>query len=167
MFTQIFIFMFLMLVLYYAVTIAIDLYNAKLAEDAAANEKDEEEIDISREAADFTPVEVVRDEKKQPRHSETAESREVDGISEHTVPPTESLKRETIEKSVLNEDTDTILHTVGLIPEEVFGNQSGLRKQMVEDDGIEASALVRNMEQMVKEGKSDMGDVIFYVEQRA
>ena len=76
MYGQIILFLFGLLVLYYAVMIFLDIQKAK-AEKAAQLEKNKEEIiDISDEAGQFQPVIISRDETKKPKPIETSENKE-------------------------------------------------------------------------------------------
>ena len=66
MFIKIFIIMVILLAIYYAVVIAMDLYKAKLGEE---NEQstDEVEIDISDAASGFQPIEILKDDQQKAR----------------------------------------------------------------------------------------------------
>ncbi|WP_289741429.1 hypothetical protein [uncultured Duncaniella sp.] len=62
MYGQIISFLFLILILYYAVMIFLDIQKAKAAKAAEHEKNNEEEIDISDEASTFKPVMITRDE---------------------------------------------------------------------------------------------------------
>ena len=62
MYGQIISFLFLLLILYYAVMIFLDIRKAKAAKAAELEKNNEEEIDISDEASTFKPVMITRDE---------------------------------------------------------------------------------------------------------
>lgn len=77
MYGQIISFLFLLLILYYAVMIFLDIQKAKAAKAAELEKNNEEEIDISDEASTFKPVMITRDEApKNNSGSATAESNE-------------------------------------------------------------------------------------------
>ena len=64
---QIVFLLFIVLLLYYAVLIVLDIQKTKAAQAAEQDGQTEEEIDISDEAQTFKPVKISRDEpvKKQ------------------------------------------------------------------------------------------------------
>lgn len=65
-FGDIFPLLLVLLILYYAAMIAMDLYKAKLEKEAGKEKNTEEDIDISDEAASFQPIQIRRDEPKKP-----------------------------------------------------------------------------------------------------
>lgn len=188
MFTKILITLIILLLIYYAVMIALDLYKAKLDEESKKTAVDEVEIDITEEASGFKPTEISRDEQKssaaEQSKQETGGNLETDE-DEESVPVDEEdyAVEENNQKSLLDEDTDVLLDTLGVIPDEVRINHSndsddslmedkssikpdhvdsfkGLRKP-ISDDGIEISELLTEVEVIAQKGKSDMGDIIF------
>lgn len=62
MYGQIISFLFLFLILYYAVMIFLDIQKAKAVKAAELEKNNEEEIDISDEASTFKPVMITREE---------------------------------------------------------------------------------------------------------
>lgn len=66
-FGDIFPLLLVLLILYYAVIIAMDLYKSKLEKEAEKEKNTEEDIDISDEAATFQPIRIRRDESKKTR----------------------------------------------------------------------------------------------------
>lgn len=72
-FGDIFLFLVVLLIIYYAVAIAMDLF-IKPASAENAKENEETEIDITEEAAGFSPTEIKRDMKApKPNAPRTAE----------------------------------------------------------------------------------------------
>lgn len=63
-FGDIFPLLLVLLILYYAAMIAMDLYKAKLEKEAEKENNTEEDIDISDEAATFQPIRITRDDPK-------------------------------------------------------------------------------------------------------
>ncbi len=63
-FGDIFPLLLVLLILYYAAMIAMDLYKAKQEKEAQKDKDTEEDIDISDEAATFQPIRIRRDEPK-------------------------------------------------------------------------------------------------------
>lgn len=80
-FGDIFLILLVLLILYYAVVITMDLYKAKLEKDAEKEKDPEEEIDISDEASSFQPIYVSREETKKTVENSEPESK-VDTDSE-------------------------------------------------------------------------------------
>jgi len=76
MYGQIISFLFLLLILYYAVMIFLDIQKAKAAKVAEHEKNNEEEIDISDEASTFKPVMITREET--PKNNSVADSSEND-----------------------------------------------------------------------------------------
>ena len=73
-FGDIFPLLLVLLILYYAAMIAMDLYKARLEKEAEKEKNTEEEIDISDEAATFQPIRIRRDDPKKPIVPASAES---------------------------------------------------------------------------------------------
>lgn len=73
-FGDIFPLLLVLLILYYAAMIAMDLYKARLEKEAEKEKNTEEEIDISDEAATFQPTRIRRDDPKKPIVPASAES---------------------------------------------------------------------------------------------
>ena len=73
-FGDIFPLLLVLLILYYAAMIAMDLYKARLEKEAEKEKNTEEEIDISDEAATFQPIRIRRDDPKKPLVPASAES---------------------------------------------------------------------------------------------
>ena len=64
MYGQIISFLFVLLIIYYAVMIFLDIQKAKAEKAAELDKNSEEDIDISDEASTFQPVLITRDEPK-------------------------------------------------------------------------------------------------------
>jgi hypothetical protein len=163
MFGKIFIVMLILLGLYYTILIIHDLYMTKLMEDEKNSNADEVEIDISEEVAEFEPTEIVREEKKQ---------NNTEDITEHIEDNPDSSDNDDSEnerlydqQSLLNEDTDVLLRSLGQIPDDIRQgieeSESKHRRRPVCDEGIEVSELVAQVENLAQKGQSDMGDIIF------
>ena len=76
---QIVFLLFIVLLLYYAVLIVLDIQKTKAAQAAEQDGQTEEEIDISDEAQTFKPVKISRDEPvKKQEASEKEEAEEPD-----------------------------------------------------------------------------------------
>ena len=63
---QIVFLLFIVLLLYYAVLIVLDIQKTKAAQAAEQDGQTEEDIDISDEAQTFKPVKISRDEAEEP-----------------------------------------------------------------------------------------------------
>ena len=68
---QIVFLLFIVLLLYYAVLIVLDIQKTKAAQAAEQDGQTEEEIDISDEAQTFKPVKISRDEPVKKRQEKT------------------------------------------------------------------------------------------------
>lgn len=82
-FGDIFPLLLVLLILYYAAMIAMDLYKARLEKEAEKEKNTEEDIDISDEAAAFQPIRIRRDEPKKltpPASDETKSGENPNGL---------------------------------------------------------------------------------------
>lgn len=162
MFINIFIVMLIALGLYYTALIIYDLYiNARIEEQNSNT--DEVEIDISDEVAEFEPTEIVREEKKQNNIEDDTEPVEINPDSSDSNYSED--ERTYDQQSLLNEDTDYLLNSLGIIPDDIRQgfeeSESKHRRRPVCDEGIEVSELVAQVENLAQKGQSDMGDIIF------
>lgn len=114
-FGDIFPLLLVLLILYYAAMIAMDLYKAKLEKEAEKEKNTEEDIDISDEAANFQPIRITRDDPKKTKsaapdttaenaesgnaESEVDNSKENKPKSEHQAPASEGKPDETAAKT--------------------------------------------------------------------
>lgn len=83
-FGDIFPLLLVLLILYYAAMIAMDLYKAKLEKEAEKEKNTEEDIDISDEAASFQPIQIRRDEPKITVPSSNDDKKSDDGNSDES-----------------------------------------------------------------------------------
>lgn len=181
MFTQVFIVLLVLLVIYYAALIAMDLYKQKLEADSKKDAVDEVEIDISDEASEFQPKEILREEKKtdvpSKDSSETPPQEKSDNSGE-TSDAEEEPKEE--KKSVLDQPTDVLVNTLGRIPEDIIEGmmtptegheiqtQSSTALRMpVSDDGMTVDELLNQVEFFSQKGNSEMGNIIYECTERA
>lgn len=185
MFLRIVLIMLVLFVMYYIVMISLDLYRAKLDDQMKANADNEQEIDISEEVSQFSPTEITREEKKPVNNQSPISNDDMihdnieDIVSDEVVPDNvyPEFENHETEKSLLNEDTDTLLDTLGQIPEDIrdssLPNQnqeyetSDYRRSAISDDGVEVSELLSKIEELAQKGKSDMGDIIYMCQDAA
>ena len=73
MYGQIISFLFVLLIIYYAVMIFLDIQKAKAEKAAELDKNSEEDIDISDEASTFQPVLITRDEPKKDESGESTD----------------------------------------------------------------------------------------------
>ncbi|WP_289198302.1 hypothetical protein [Bacteroides acidifaciens] len=73
MYGQIISFLFVLLIIYYAVMIFLDIQKAKAEKAAELDRNSEEDIDISDEASTFQPVLITRDEPKKDEPGESTD----------------------------------------------------------------------------------------------
>lgn len=183
MFLSIFSILFLLLCIYYGILIAFDLYNQKMQAQTEANSKEEMEIDISQEASEFTPMEIQREESKiKIGNAEHEEEITVELIDEDTESSQKEIEENSLNneyniknglKSFLNEDTETLIQTLGRIPDDYIkptGETSSseetnprlrLRRRIVSDSGIEVTDLIEEVEKFSQKGESDLGNIIY------
>lgn len=154
MFLKVFIILFILLMVYYGVQIAIDIYKDKLADESKNRAIEEEDVDITDEVGEFKPVDVTREEKPKTRVSEQKEEDKPDYHEDNDT---------SMEESLLNEDTEVLLETLGRIPDDV---REGFRKPY-SDEGVEVTDLIKGVQNLAMKGKSDLGDIIYACEQAA
>lgn len=184
MFIKIFIIMVILLAIYYAVVIAMDLYKAKLGEE---NEQstDEVEIDISDAASGFQPIEILKDDQqKAPQKDENIHEGSDGNIVEDLNDEPEALYEQ---GQVPEEEYETLASTLGQIPDDVrseysekeenkpseetahdeineglFARQDEMPalRRPISDDGVEVDVLVSQIETLSQKGESDLGDII-------
>ena len=97
-FGDIFPLLLVLLILYYAAIIAMDLYKSKLEKEAEKEKNTEEDIDISDEAATFQPIRIRRDEPQNTVSASTEESpvdkKDDVGVTPNGDKPTEGQKKD-------------------------------------------------------------------------
>ena len=181
MFTQVFIVLLVLLVIYYAALIAMDLYKQKLEADSKKDAVDEVEIDISDEASEFRPTEILREEKK--TDIPTKDNSEI-SPQEKSVNPEEHSDSEeepkAEKKSVLDQPTEVLTDTLGIIPEDIIKGMNapneGSEMQIqpstalrapISDDGLTVEGLLEQVEIWSQKGNSELGNIIYECLDRA
>ena len=135
---QIVFLLFIVLLLYYAVLIALDIQKTKAAQAAEQDGQTEEEIDISDEAQTFKPVKISRDE---PVKKQEASEKE------------EASRKDEAEEPDAQEPLDT---------EKPF-HRPGYREAIM-TDGILVEDIIHEINRLAETGTSDLGTVIFNCE---
>ena len=169
--------------------IALDLYNQKIQAQTEANSKEEMEIDISQEASEFTPMEIQREERKiNIDNTDYEEEIAVELIDEDQESSQKEIEENSLNndhnikngfKSLLNEDTETLIQTLGRIPDDYIKTNGDilsseevnprlrLRRRIVSDSGIEVSDLIEEVEKFSQKGESDLGNIIYECQKSA
>lgn len=126
-FGDIFPMLLVLLILYYAAMIAMDLYKAKLEKEAEKEKNTEEDIDISDEAASFQPIQIRRDEPKKPATTSSDDKKSDDKNSDE-------------KKSDVKEDTATDNETNTSKSEDSLNNpeQASIDKPKADPFDLEA-----------------------------
>lgn len=138
---QIVFILFILLLLYYAGMIVMDLQRSKAARTAELDNRSEEDIDISDEAKNFKPVQVTRDEpKKKEKVQEERAQPEDTPVDEDVEKPLEDAGDETTPSAGDNDTSPTETNdTVETddngkdSPEEAEDNKESEDKEAVEN----------------------------------
>lgn len=170
---QIVFILFILLLLYYAGMIVMDLMQAKAAQAAEHDNQTEEDIDITDEAETFRPIRVSRDEPKQ---KQTAAISDDTGHTEEGADSQEKAEDETEEENeeeaesgeeaptADNEETSDETTTVSdenLTEQPV--HTPGYREAIM-TDGIEVEKLLEAINRLALDGTSVLGAIIYSCE---
>lgn len=173
MYGQIISFLFLILILYYAVMIFLDIQKAKAAKAAEQDKNNEEEIDISDEASTFKPVMITRDETPKTKtesdnipESEFAPAQKGEEKPEPNIEdkaPTEEKDSHTAtEKSVEDTPTSTTNDSSEEEtprPAEKHFKRPGYREPIM-TGYISADELIEEANKLAETGRWDLGNLI-------
>ena len=133
---QIVFLLFIVLLLYYAALIVLDIQRAKAMQVAEQDKQSEEDIDISDEAQTFKPVKVSRDEPDKRQEAATSnETEEANGGD-------------------MDGETDKAEHPC---------HRPGYREAIM-TDGILVEDIIHEIDKLAETGTSDLGTVIFTCE---
>lgn len=172
-----------LLLLYYAAMIALDIQKAKAAKAAELENSSEVDIDISDEAETFKPVMISRDE---PIKAVTDTSIDSENRNE-TAPNLDSLSenREEIAETfdVAVEEAPSDAYSEEIHSEETFANEIPQRSQQsdpessieepfrrpgyrepVMTDGVPVEVLLDTVNRLAETGESDLGNLIYRCE---
>lgn len=165
---QIVFILFILLLLYYAGMIVMDLQQAKAARAAELDEQSEEDIDISDEAGNFNPVQVSRDEPEKGDEKATGEENSPDGTHENGDDETEAGSVKSPEKSEAETED-------GSEEENDFGDAASADdltgqpvrrpgyREVVMTGGVSVETLIEDVDKLVLTGKSDLGAIVFSI----
>ena len=153
---QIIFFLFVVLLLYYAGMIALDLYKAKMAQAAEQEGQKEENIYISDEAKNFQPIKITKDEPKkqdeQPDEQQTKGKQENDSESDSE----NSTGDEAVPSNEAQSDEES--PNADRQEEKPF-RRPGYREAIM-TDGIEVESLMEQVNLLAEKGTSDLGALI-------
>lgn len=133
--------LFVLLILYYAVMIFLDIQKEKAAKAAEQEKNHEEEIDISDEASTFKPVMITRDEPKKEQTGST--SSDSDSTSENQDSP--ESQNDEVKKENSNPDSF---------------KREGYREAYM-TDGIPVEQIIQQVDEYAETGKGPLGEIIF------
>lgn len=155
--------LFILLLLYYAGMIVMDLQQAKAARAAELDEQSEEDIDISDEARNFKPVQVSRDEPEKGDEKVTGEGNSPDNTHENGDDETEADSVKSPEKSETEtEDGDIGENEPTEAPTERPARRPGYREAVM-TGGVSVETLIEDVDKLVLTGKSDLGAIVFSI----
>ena len=160
---QIVFILFILLLLYYAGMIVMDLQQAKAARAAELDNQSEEDIDISDEARNFKPVKVSRDEPKKRGEgscpADTPEN-EDDETETDSVKSPEKAEDETEDGSEEEDDFGEDEPTDDLTEQPI--RRPGYREAVM-TGGVSVETLIEDVDKLVLTGKSDLGAIVFSI----
>lgn len=146
---QIVFILFILLLLYYAGMIVMDLQQAKAAKAAELDNQSEEDIDISDEVKNFKPVQVSRDEpQKEEIRSETEEDE------------TEPDGADSPEEAELGEEAPPDEEEQSEYLTEQPPRHPGYREAIM-TDGIEVEKLLEVINRITEDSTSEIGAFIY------
>ena len=138
---QIVFLLFIIMALYYAAMIFMDIQRAKAAQNAEQDSQKEEDIDISEEARIFRPIRINRDEP------ESKEENPQQDNAENPEPENENSDSYGAEKSASKSES----------PRHVY-------REAIMTDGILVENIIQEINRLAETGTSDLGAVIFSCE---
>jgi len=134
---QIVFLLFIIMALYYAAMIFMDIQRAKAAQNAEQDSQKEEDIDISEEARSFRPIRINRDEP------ESKEENQEENNTGNPEPENENTDSDGTEKS------ESSRHVY---------------REAIMTDGILVENIIQEINRLAETGTSDLGAVIFSCE---
>jgi len=138
---QIVFLLFIIMVLYYAAMIFMDIQKAKAAQNAEQDSQKEEDIDISEEARSFRPIRINRDEP------ESKEENQEENNTGNPESNNESTGSDGAEKSASQSESSRHVY-----------------REAIMTDGILVKNIIQEINQLAETGTSDLGAVIFSCE---
>lgn len=138
---QIVFLLFIIMALYYAAMIFMDIQRAKAAQNAEQDSQKEEDIDISEEARSFRPIRINRDEP------ESKEESSEQNNTENPKSNNESNNSDGAEKSASKSESSRHVY-----------------REAIMTDGILVENIIQEINRLAETGTSDLGDVIFSCE---
>ena len=138
---QIVFLLFIIMALYYAAMIFMDIQRAKAAQNAEQDSHKEEDIDISEEARSFRPIRINRDEP------ESKEGNPQQDNAENPEPENENSDSDGAEKSASQSESSRHVY-----------------REAIMTDGILVENIIQEINRLAETGTSDLGAVIFSCE---
>lgn len=176
MYGQIISYLFVLLIIYYAVMIFLDIQKAKAEKAAELDKNSEEDIDISDEASTFQPVLITRDEPKKDEPGESSDNsssepethQEVEeNHSEESNPEEEPKHREKEEpRKVYIHNPDAMLKpqttSEPITPQEPQKPFRGPQyREATMTGGYDIEAILEHVNQVAESGVGPLGSVIY------
>ena len=147
------------LLLYYATMIALDIRKQKAARIAELENSPEVDIDISDEAETFKPVMITRDEPQ--KASSAQPDNNTEAVSEQSSENVPDNGEEFSQEDAVFNDRSTSEQEPSFI-EEPF-RRPGYREPVI-TDGVVVERLLETVNRIAETGESDLGNLIYRCE---
>ena len=147
------------LLLYYATMIALDIRKQKAARNAELENSPEVDIDISDEAETFKPVMITRDEPQ--KVSSAQPDNNTEAVSEQSSENVPDNGEEFSQEDAVFNDRSTSEQDPSFI-EEPF-RRPGYREPVI-TDGVVVERLLETVNRIAETGESDLGNLIYRCE---
>lgn len=154
---QIIFFLFVVLLIYYAGMIALDLYKARMAQAAEQEGQEEEDIDISDEAKNFQPIKITRDEPKKTDEEQQNKEKQEDNLENHSENDSENS---TGDEAVPSNETQSNEETPNTDKQAEKPFRRPSYREAIMTDGIEVESLMEQVNLLAEKGTSDLGALI-------
>ena len=153
------------LLLYYATMIALDIRKQKAARNAELENSPEVDIDISDEAETFKPVMITRDEPQ--KASSTQPDNNTEAVSEQSSETVHDNREDFSQEDAVFNDRSTSGQESSFIEdsslmEEPF-RRPGYREPVI-TDGVVVERLLETVNRIAETGESDLGNLIYRCE---
>lgn len=147
------------LLLYYATMIALDIRKQKATRNAELENSPEVDIDISDEAETFKPVMITRDEPQ--KASSAQPDNNTEAVSEQSSENVPDNGEEFSQEDAVFNDRSTSEQEPSFI-EEPF-RRPGYREPVI-TDGVVVERLLETVNRIAETGESDLGNLIYRCE---
>ena len=153
------------LLLYYATMIALDIQKQKAAKAAELENSSEIDIDISDEARTFKPVMITRDEPQ--KASSTQQDNNTEAVSEQSSETIPDNGEDFSQEDAVFNERSTSEQEPSFIEESSFMEEPFRRpgyREPVITDGVVVERLLETVNRIAETGESDLGNLIYRCE---